>query len=140
MDRLRPLPVTVFCALTLFTWVNRVWLEWRSTDSLGGKVLWSVPIVPFVVLAIIVLVLMLRGVDTASTSFVRLVRVFAAGTILFWAVRLPMILVHHHPVPFKVVHSVLALVAWTAAAMAWRSVPAVRESGSAPADPAPVTA
>lgn len=123
MARLRPYPVAVFCAVTLFTWGNRIWLAWTNPDdTVAEKLLWSVPITAFVVAAVVLLVVLVRGGGRTGTGFVRAVRAFAAGTVVFWAVRAPMILAADHPVPFKVVHAVLAIVSVTAAAFAWRSV------------------
>ena len=123
MARLRPYPVAVFCAVTLFTWGNRIWLAWTNPDdTVAEKLLWSVPITAFVVAAVVLLVVLVRGADRTASGFVGLVRVFAAGTVVFWAVRAPMILLADHPVPFKVVHAVLAVASITAAAFAWRAV------------------
>ena len=62
------------------------------------------------------------GADRRSPGFVRGVTAFAAGTTLYWAVRIPMILLADHPVGFKVVHAVLAAVSIALAVAAWRSV------------------
>ncbi|MEZ5177900.1 MAG: hypothetical protein R2746_06345 [Acidimicrobiales bacterium] len=138
MDRLRPYPVSGFAALTLFIWGNRIWLAWTNPeDTVAEKLVWSTPITLFVLAALAVGLLMLRGVDRRSAGFVRLVRVFAGGTVLYWAVRTPMILLADHPGPFKVVHAVLALVSVLSAALALRSVgtagaPAADEAAPAP--------
>ncbi|MFN8016763.1 MAG: hypothetical protein U0P45_01435 [Acidimicrobiales bacterium] len=123
MERLRPYPVTAFCALTLLIWVSRVWLAWTVADgTLAQKLVTSVPITAFVVAAAVLLLAIVRGVDPSARWFVRTTQAFAAGTILFWAIRLPQILLHQHPVPFKVVHTVLAMVSIAAAAWAWSAV------------------
>lgn len=46
----------------------------------------------------------------------------AGTTIVLWLVRVPLVLVHHHSAPFKVVHVVLALISWALAVGALRSV------------------
>jgi hypothetical protein len=46
----------------------------------------------------------------------------AAATVLAWAVRLPLVLVHDHPIGFKVVHAVLAVVSVALAAASWRAL------------------
>lgn len=121
--RLQPWPVTVFCAITLFIWTNRIWLAWTNPDdTVGEKLVWSTPITLFVIAAAILGVALLRGVDRAAPAFVRGVQVFAAGTVVYWGVRAPMILLADHEVGFKVVHAVLAAVSVTAAVAAWRSV------------------
>lgn len=123
MDRLRPLPVTVFCALTLFIWGNRIWLAWTNPDdSVATKIMWSLPITCFVVAAAVLLVLLLTGADRGGAGFLSLVRWFALGTCVYWGIRLPLILVHQHDLPFKIVHSVLALVSVAAAVAALRSI------------------
>ena len=121
MERFRPYPVAVFSAVTLLIWGNRVWLAWTDQKlDLTGKLGYSVPITCFVAAAVAVLVLQLRG-RQLSAGFGTLVAVFAGGTVLYWAVRLPVILLHDHPVPFKIVHSVLAAASVALAVRAWRS-------------------
>lgn len=132
MERLRPYPVAVFTALTLLIWSNRIWLAWTNDeDTVAEKLVWSTPITLFVLAALAVVVAYARRVDVTDGPFRRLVRVFAGGTVVYWAIRAPMILLADHEVPFKVVHGVLALVSITAAVAAWRSldraVPAERE-------------
>ena len=79
----------------------------------------------------LLLVVLLRGTDRRTPGFVRLVQVFAAGTVVFWAVRAPMILLADHPGPFKVVHAVLAAGSVTAAVCAWRAVARLGDFGHA---------
>lgn len=123
MERLRPYPVSGFAALTLFIWGNRIWLAWTNPDdTVAEKLVWSTPITLFVLAALAVGLLLLRGVDRRSALFVRLVQAFAGGTIAYWAIRAPMILLADHPGPFKVVHAVLAAVSVLSAALALRSV------------------
>ena len=123
MERLRPYPVAVLCAVTLFIWLNRIWLNWTNPDvDLPAKLALSIPITAFVIVSFVVLVAMVRGVDRGAPWFRGLVRAFAAGTVVFWAVRLPMILLDDHPAAFLVVHSVIAIVSVLAAVAAWRSL------------------
>jgi len=123
MERLRPYPVAGFAVLTLVIWGNRIWLAWTNdSDSVAEKLVWSTPITLFVLAAVAVLVLLVRGTHPSAPGFARLVRAFAAGTIVFWAVRGPMILLADHEVAFKVVHAVLAMVSVGAAVAAWRSL------------------
>jgi len=129
MERLRPYPVAVFCGVTLFIWGNRIWLNWTNPDvDLAAKLALSIPITAFVVASAVLLGLMVTGVDRGAAGFRNLVKAFAAGTVVFWAIRLPMILVHHHPIPFKVVHATLAVVSVVAAVFAWRAVAATPET------------
>ncbi len=98
MHRLRPYPVTAFCAVTLFIWVNRIWLTWTNgTDSTARKVLWTLPIGAFVVSAVVLLGAMLRGADRDARWFRTLVEAFAIGTAIYWGVRMPMIALNQHP-------------------------------------------
>ena len=127
MARLRPYPVTAFCAVTLLIWVNRIWLTWTNgTDSVGRKVLWTLPIGAFVLAASVLVVALVRDVDVDRPWFRTLVQLFAAGTVLYWAIRMPMIALNDHgltpeeEVAFKAVHAVLAIASVTAAAFAWR--------------------
>ena len=127
MARLRPYPVAVFCGVTLLIWLNRIWLTWTNgTDSVARKAVWSIPIGAFVLAAFVLLGAMVGGVDRAARWFVLLVQAFAIGTAVYWAVRLPMILVNHHhltpdkEVAFKIVHSVLAIASVSSAWFAWR--------------------
>ena len=130
MERLRPYPVTAFCAVTLFIWVNRVWLAWTADDTLAQKLVTSLPITAFVVAAVVLLVAIVRGTSSTARWFVLTTQAFAAGTIAFWAIRMPQILLHDHPVPFKVVHAVLAVASVGSAVWAWTAVrhPAVAEA------------
>ncbi|MEZ5182022.1 MAG: hypothetical protein R2702_09130 [Acidimicrobiales bacterium] len=126
MHRLRPLPVAAFSALTLLIWVNRIWLAWTNADdTVAQKVVWSIPIVAFVVAAAVLLVAQLRGRSDAPW-FRPVVLAFAAATTLYWAIRLPIIWVNDHGLTadeelgFKLVHTVLAVASVGAAAFAAR--------------------
>src|SRR4051794_35809448 len=122
MERFRPYPVAMLCAVTLFIWLNRIWLNWTNPDvDLPAKLALSIPITAFVIVSFVVLIAMVRHVDRSARWFRGLGRLFAAGTVLFWVVRLPMILLHDHPAGFLIVHSVLAIVSVVAAIAAWRA-------------------
>ncbi|MCU1453984.1 MAG: hypothetical protein JWN46_2130 [Acidimicrobiales bacterium] len=143
MARFRPYPIAAFAAVTLLIWGNRVWLNWTAPHvGVAAKVALSVPITCFVVASLVLLAAMLRGADPRHPRFRALVRAFAAGTVVFWAVRLPMILVHQHPAAFKVVHAALAVASVMAAVLAWRAVPAASspsgQTGDASRVPHPV--
>lgn len=124
MSRLRPLVVAAFAAWTLLTWVGRFRNIWADATLSGGeKVINSVPVLVFTVVGAAVAVVVLRtdGADLGRTGR-RAVQVAAAWSIGYWLVRWPLIMVHDHPVGFKVVHTVLAAVAWGLAAASWRGV------------------
>lgn len=122
-DRLEPWPLALFCGITLFIWTNRIWLAWTNEeDTVAEKLVWSTPITLFVLAAAVIVVAMLRGADRRSAAFLTGAKVFAGGTILYWAVRAPIISLADHEIGFKVVHGVLAAASVAAAIGAWRSV------------------
>lgn len=122
MARVHPRSVAVLCAVTLFIWGNRIWLAWTNEgDTLARKLTYSVPITAFVIAAGILAVALLSGVDRSTRWFGGLVQALSLGTVLYWAIRLPMILAADHDVPFKAVHAVLALASAAAAIWAWRT-------------------
>jgi hypothetical protein len=127
MSRLQPYAVFVFCVVTLGIWGNRIWLAWTNDeDTVARKLAWSLPITIFVALALVVGIAMVGGVDRSVPWFVRTVQVFAVGTVAFWAIRAPMIVIADqdvaNPTAFKVVHVVLAVVSVAAAIAAFRAV------------------
>jgi hypothetical protein len=138
LDRFRPRPVTVFALLTLAIWTTRIPLAWTNDeDSFTEKLVWSTPITLFVLAAAALLVLQARGQGGSATS-TRLVRMFAGATVVYWGVRITMIVAGDWSIGFKVVHAVLAVVSATAAVLAWRSVEvpdrADRPTSELPAD------
>lgn len=142
MDRLRPYPVTVFCAVTLFIWTNRIWLAWTNdTDTVAAKLAWSIPITLFEVATIAIVVALLTGADRHARWFTLLVQGVAGVTIAYWAVRMPMILVNEHDLKpdeemaFKAVHAVLATASITTAVLAWRAMARLRPDPSAVGSP-----
>lgn len=114
--------MVILCAVTLFIWGNRVWLAWTNPDdTLSQKLVWSAPITVFVVAAATASVMVLTD-QVRTRAFVATVSVLAAGTIIYWGVRTPMIVLADHPVGFKVVHAVLAVVSVAASLVAGRWV------------------
>ncbi|MCB1030746.1 MAG: hypothetical protein KDA95_05370 [Acidimicrobiales bacterium] len=129
MDRLRPFPVAVFCGITLLIWTNRIWLAWTNDeDTVAEKLVWSLPITLFVIAAAVLGLALVRGVERDEKWFVQAIRIFAAATAIYWAVRVPIIWANDHGLEpreelgFKLVHSVLAVVSVGPALFAWRSV------------------
>jgi hypothetical protein len=107
----------VFAAWTVFVWAGRI----RN----GGSVLLAGS---FLVLAAIVL----------AAIWKRRWRFYAVSalviwTIVVWAVRTPMILVHNHPAGFKAVHAVLAVVSIALAVWAERDVQRERQAATSAA-------
>ncbi|HXH58077.1 hypothetical protein [Iamia sp.] len=101
-------PALALAGWTLLTWITRVPLFVTDEElGVGEKVLSTLPVAVFVVLAAVTAVAVLRRLVRGDTA----VRALAGWSLAYWAVRLPLILVNDHPVPFYVVHAVLALVA-----------------------------
>jgi hypothetical protein len=132
VSRFRPHPIAAFAAVTLVIWGNRVWLAWSDPKvAAGAKLVSTAPITAFVLASGATLVSQWRG-RQSSPGFRMLVSAFAGGTVVYWAVRLPLILGHAHPGPFKVVHAVLGVGSMALAAGAWRARPPRRPSPAAP--------
>lgn len=110
-------PALALAGWTLFTWTTRVplFLTDASLDA-GEKVLATVPVLVFVVLGLATAVAVLRRSPRAGAVAAAL----AGWSLLYWAVRLPLILVNDHPVGFYVAHAVLALVAGGLSALTLR--------------------
>jgi len=122
LDRFRPRAVTAFAVLTLVIWTTRIPLAWTNDeDTVAEKVLWSTPITLFWLAAAALLVLQVRGAGASARS-TRLVRVFAVGTVVYWTIRIVLIVAGDRSVGFKVVHAVLAVASSAAAVLAWRAV------------------
>ncbi|MEY2453076.1 MAG: hypothetical protein QOD92_2650 [Acidimicrobiaceae bacterium] len=103
--------VIAFLAWTAFVWAGRI----RN----GGSVLLAVSF-----LALAAVALWQRG---------RWITALVVWTIAVWAIRTPQILVADHPVAFKIVHTVLALVSIALAALVQRDVQREREAAATPA-------
>ena len=117
MDRFRPWAVTALVAATLLTWGNRIPLLWSDNSlSRSDKLTGSVPIALFVLLAIVALVGLVASGPVLAGAARQGAYVLAGWSILYWLVRLPMILLRDHPAAFKAVHTVLAAVAVALAA------------------------
>lgn len=101
------------CGWTLLTWVTRVPLLVRGGESLLNLV----PVLVFVVGAVVVASAVLRRLDVVGTA----VLAFAGWTVAYWAVRMAFIATNGHEVGFVVVHAVLGAVAGTLAVLAGRS-------------------
>lgn len=108
----------LLCGWTLLTWTTRIPLAW-SDEALdtGEKLLATLPVLAFVVLALAALVALLRRLPRAGVA----VAALAGWSLAYWVVRLPFILVNDHPAGFLVVHAALALVAGTLSVLALRT-------------------
>lgn len=133
MSRLKPAAPFVLVLWTSLLWVGRLDLAWTVADgSTTSRLVATIPVVVFVLLAGVVAVsLWRRDADAVSGGVLdprsrRAAGVLVAWTVGYWLVRLPMILVADHPVPFEVVHTVLAVVSWVIAG--WVSASSLRSS------------
>ena len=107
------------CGWTLLTWTTRVPLAWSDDElTTGGKVLATVPVLVFVVLAVVTGVAVLTRRAAAGTIVLGL----AVWSVGYWVVRMALIATNGHPVGFVVVHAVLAIVAGALAVAAGRGV------------------
>ena len=112
MSGLRPLPVVALAGWTLLTWLTRLPLAWGDPDLDGtGRVLATVPVAVFVALAVATIAVRWWDPATSSSAAKGPPTALALWTVAYWAVRLPLILIHDHPAGFKAVHAALALVA-----------------------------
>ena len=124
--------VGAFAAWTLFVWVGRVRNVWADASlDTAGKVGRSALALSFVVLALPVLVWAVRRRAAIPAAMRYVVVALAAWTTGVWVVRSAGIWVHDHPVGFKVVHTVLAVISITLAALA---VKRLRSEASAEID------
>ena len=139
MDRFRPFAVSGLAVLTLVIWGNRIWLAWTNDeDTVAEKLVWSVPITVFVAVAVALVAVAVRGQPLTVGWRRTLATGLAWGTVVYWAVRAPMITLADHPAGFKVVHVVLALVSVAASAAALRALRA-GGPGADSSDPVGVT-
>ena len=92
---------------TLFVWATRIRIILRQDGSR------SAVIVPVVLTVFAVAAL----VDRRRWSPALIV-----ATVAVWVVRLPLVLVHHHSVAFKVVHVTLAVISLALSWATWRAL------------------
>ena len=118
-----PKKLTLFYAVTLFIWANRVWLAWTNPDdSVAERIVWSIPITFFVMASVILLIAHIRGANGSDPLIQKLGRWLVVVTVVFWVVRLPMISLADHEFGFKLIHAILALVSVGLALLGWRGL------------------
>lgn len=121
------------CGWTLFTWITRVPLMIGDPAlSAGGKVMSLLPVLGFVLLAIVAATTVGRRLDSAGQAVLAL----AAWSTLYWPVRLAFVLTNDHAIAFYVVHTLLGVVAVTLSVLAARAALA---DGATPTRPRPRT-
>jgi hypothetical protein len=113
----------------LFVWTTRINNAWAdhhaSLASKGGATLLSLSFVGLGLSSLVMVWRERRGPATTSTAGLVLMRVFAAWTTGVWLVFGTLILVHHHPIPFKAVHVTLGFISIGLSLALWRTtVPA----------------
>lgn len=107
-------------------WTGRLSLAWTVTDdTFAQRLVATLPVIIFVALAVVTAVFLVRDAKSGSREqptppAAKAAMTLAVWTIGYWLVRLPMILLASHPGGFIAVHTVLAVVSWTAAAIAAR--------------------
>ncbi len=104
--------MVAFVVWTAYVWCTRIANAWgdaglSTAGKVGSTVLSLSLLVPAAAVAVVV-ARRRRGLPTPGE--VLLLRAFGVWTIAVWVVRVPMILVADHDVPFKVVHAVLGVV------------------------------
>ncbi len=90
--RLRPWPVTVLVAWTLFCWTTRVPLLWTLHQSEADKLRETIPVLVFVVMAVVALVAVIRSGEVLAGRARTAALVLAVWSIGYWVLRLPFIL------------------------------------------------
>jgi hypothetical protein len=105
--RFRHWSVAAFGAWSVFVWATRVRNIFGDEDlSAGEKAAWLVPAVVFTAGGLVALAAWARGRD----GFARPLAAAAVVTLLYWPVRLLLVLFGEHAAGFKVVHTVLGVV------------------------------
>jgi hypothetical protein len=99
-------PTYALAAWTLFVWLTRVRNASADDESITAFILPG-------------LLVVLAGLALAKPR--RWGRLLAIGASAVWLVRVPMILLADHDVPFKVVHTGLAVITWALAAWTLRA-------------------
>lgn len=105
--RFRHWSVAAFGVWNVVIWVTRARNIVRDdTLSTGLRVAWLVPVVVFLAAGALALLAWWRGRD----GFARLLAVAAVGSMLYWPLRLVLVLAGDRDGAFKAVHAVLAVV------------------------------
>lgn len=125
---------------TAYVWITRIVNTWSDTDTslavqIGSTLLAVSLLAPAAVLGV---VWFRSGRDIPLPApFERALVWFCAWTTIVWCVRVPMIVLARHDVPFKVVHAVLGLISIALAVAVFRQTEAARararRSGRTPA-------
>ena len=115
--RRRPFALALV-AWTFFVWTTRIANIWRDAVLDGGEKLGRTGLaLSFTVLAVAVVVALWRRAPRAALV---VVGALAGWSVAVWVIRDARIVLADHGVAFKVVHTVLAVVSITLAALAWR--------------------
>jgi hypothetical protein len=119
-------PLLVLVAWTLYVWGTRIVNALGdATLSSGGRAFSVGLALTFVALAAAGTVIATRSWTRPRTpGEVRVLRGFAAWTVVVWAVRVPMILADAHVIGFKVVHALLGVISVALAVWVWRTAAA----------------
>jgi hypothetical protein len=130
-------PIAVFALWSAYVWITRIANAWAatSTETTTAKVVSSASAVVLLVGAIAAVAILIRARARAFLGAESLVlRAFAGLTVAVWAFRVPQILLDgDQGVPFKVVHTVLAVISVALAALTWQRAGSEAADTGAPA-------
>lgn len=117
-------PIFAFAAWSAYVWVTRISNAWGpgSDETTAAKVISTISAgVLLVGVAATVAILVRARARGFVAAEVLVLRVFVGLTVAVWAVRVPQILLDgEHNVPFKVVHTGLAVISVGLGALTWR--------------------
>lgn len=132
-------PIAVFAAWSGYVWVTRIANAWSATsdETATAKVVSTATAVVLLVGAVAAAGILVRARARGFLAVETLVlRAFAGLTVAVWAVRVPLIVLDpEHGVGFKVVHTALALISISLAALTWwrAGTEVATDDGSGPA-------
>ena len=120
-------PVLALTAWTLFVWVGRVRNILADADLVGTSMVWRLALalsftIPAAALALLLVRHLLSDRDQPGSLVGRVAVGLAGYGIVVWLIRGTDIVLGSHPVSFKVVHAILALVTIALGAMVLRSL------------------
>jgi hypothetical protein len=134
-------PIVAFAAWSAYVWVTRISNAWGpgSDETTAAKLISTISAGVLLVGVVATVAILVRARARAfAAAEVTVLRVFVGLTVAVWAVRVPQILLDgEHGVPFKVVHTGLAVISVGLGALTWRR--ATTEPLDAPASAVPVS-
>ena len=136
-------PILAFALWSAYVWVTRIRNAWApdSDETSSAKVISTVSAGLLLVGVVAALAILVRARTRAfAAAEVLALRVFVGLTIAVWAFRVPQILLDaEHNVPFKVVHTALAVISVGLGVLTWRCAttdPLQDDGAATPVSPA----